>query len=347
MGRKTKPGRRNMLDRYSSQILFPALGEEGQKRLGSSSVVIIGCGGLGATVATLLVRAGIGRVKIIDRDFIEYHNLHRQVLFDEDDINNGLPKAIAAERHLKRINSSIEIEGIVADVNHTNVERLISGADLILDGLDNFEGRFLINDVCLKHEIPWVYGAAISSLGMTMNVIPHQTPCFRCLAFTIPNPKVIQTCDTVGVINPVPFIIGSLESVEAMKILSGTKKINRDLIFIDVWQGSFQHLKTSRRRDCPACRGEYQFLEGEPGLKVTSLCGQDAVQVLSPEVGEVSLEKLAARLRQAGKVTLNEFMIRFKVDDREMVIFPDGRAIIKDTNDESFARGLYTKYIGA
>lgn len=337
-----------MTDRYSRQILFPGIGEEGQRRLGNSCVLVIGCGALGTIIATSLVRAGVGKVRIIDRDFIEYHNLQRQVLFDEDDIRNGLPKAIAAERHLRKANSSVEIEGIVADVNFTNVERLITGADLILDGLDNFETRFLINDVSLKHKIPWVYGGAISSSGMTMNIIPGETPCFRCLHSTVLSPGVVPTCDTAGVISPAPFIIGSLQTAEAMKILVGVKEINRDLIIIDTWTGSFDRLEITRRQDCPACLGRYEFLEGKFGVRTTSLCGQNAVQVLNTETKaeKLSFEELEARLKVVGVVTYNEFMLHFTVDGQEMVIFPDGRAIVKNTTDESLARGLYAKYIG-
>jgi adenylyltransferase/sulfurtransferase len=311
-------------------------------------VLVIGCGALGTIIATSLVRAGVGKVRIIDRDFIEYHNLQRQVLFDEDDIRNGLPKAIAAERHLRKANSSVEIEGIVADVNFTNVERLITGADLILDGLDNFETRFLINDVSLKHKIPWVYGGAISSSGMTMNIIPGETPCFRCLHSTVLSPGVVPTCDTAGVISPAPFIIGSLQTAEAMKILVGVKEINRDLIIIDTWTGSFDRLEITRRQDCPACLGRYEFLEGKFGVRTTSLCGQNAVQVLNTETKaeKLSFEELEARLKVVGVVTYNEFMLHFTVDGQEMVIFPDGRAIVKNTTDESLARGLYAKYIG-
>ena len=203
--------------------MFPAIGEEGQVKLSNGNVVIIGCGALGTNIATLLVRAGVGKVRIVDRDFIEYHNLQRQVLFDEEDIKGGLPKAIAAERHLKKVNSSVEIEGIVADVNYTNVERFCSGAGVILDGLDNFETRFIINDACLKHGIPWVYGGAVSSYGMTMNIIPGGTPCFRCLKGNPAIGGIALTCDTVGIINPAPLIIGSLQSAEAMKILVGAK----------------------------------------------------------------------------------------------------------------------------
>ena len=336
-----------MIDRYSRQTLFPGIGEEGQQKLGSSCVVIIGCGALGTIIATSLVRAGVGKVRIIDRDFIEYHNLQRQVLFSEEDIKAELPKAIAAEKHLKKVNSSVEIEGVVSDVNYTNIERLVTGADLILDGLDNLETRFLINDVSLKHKIPWVYGGAISSYGMTMNIIPHETPCFRCLSASPSGRGIALTCDTAGVISPAPFIIGSLQTAEAMKILVGAEAINRDLIMIDAWKDEFNRFKISRRADCPACRGEYQFLEARFGTRTTSLCGQNAVQVLNPEVREVSFERLAAHLRPVGEVNYNEFMLRFRVDNHEMVIFPDGRAIVKNMNDEAIARGLYAKYIGA
>jgi len=335
-----------MSDRYSRQTLFPGIGEEGQKKLGNSCVVIIGCGALGTIIATSLVRAGVGKVRIIDRDFIEYHNLQRQVLFNEEDIKAELPKAIAAERHLKKVNSSVEIEGIVADVNYTNIERLVTGADLILDGLDNLETRFLINDVSLKHKIPWVYGGAISSYGMTMNIIPRETPCFRCLQASPISRGIALTCDTAGVISPAPFIIGSLQTTEAMKILVGAGEINRDLIMIDVWKDEFTRLKIGHRTDCPACRGEYEFLEARFGIRTASLCGQNAVQVLNPESGEISLKTLATHLEPLGEVSYNKFMLRFRVDSYEMVIFPDGRAIVKNTDDESLARGLYAKYIG-
>ncbi len=258
-----------------------------------------------------------------------------------------LPKAIAAERHLKKVNSSIDIEGVVADVNYTNIERLISGTDLILDGLDNRETRFLINDVSLKHKIPWVYGGAISSYGMTMNIIPGETPCLRCMWHGTTERGLAMTCDTAGVIAPAPFIIGSLQSTEAIKILIGAENINRDLISIDVWTGDFKHLKIARGSDCPSCQGKYEFLDAQFGTRTTSLCGQNAVQVLNPGLKDISFKQLEARLKAVGKVNYNEFMLNFTVDGKEMVIFPDGRAIVKNTADESLARGLYTKYIGA
>jgi len=334
------------INRYSRQILFYGIGQAGQSKLSGSFVVIVGCGALGTIIATTLVRAGIGRIRIIDRDFLEYHNLQRQVIFDEDDVRNQLPKAVAAERHLRKVNSMVEVEGVVADINYTNVERFIYGADLILDGLDNFETRCLVNDACLKHRIPWIYGGAISSYGMTMNVIPGQTPCFRCLHPNVLYRVMLPTCDTEGVIGPAPFIVGSLQSAEAMKILVGADNINQGLISIDAWEGRFTRFRISSRADCPACQGKYEFLEAKFGTRTTSLCGQNAIQVLNPEVKELSLSELATKLKPVGEVSYNQFLLRFRVDDYEMVVFPDGRAIIKNTNDESLARGLYAKYIG-
>ena len=335
-------------DRYSRQIIFPGIGRTGQAKLGKSTVVIIGCGALGTVAAACLARAGIGRLRIVDRDFIEYHNLQRQILFDEDDVRNQIPKAIAAERHLRRVNSSIEIEGIVADVNYRSIERLIAGADVILDGVDNLETRYLINDASLKHRIPWVYGAAVSSDGMTMNIIPGKTPCIRCLFPIMPASGRVPTCDTAGVLSSAPFVIGALQSVEATKILVGAENVNRGLITIDVWTGAFQRLQIddSPSPDCPACQGKYEFLEARFGARTTSLCGQNAVQVVLPGDTELSFEELARRFREIGQVSYNEFMLRFAVDGYETVLFPDGRAIVKGTNDESVAKGLYAKYVG-
>ncbi|MFQ5997630.1 MAG: ThiF family adenylyltransferase [Dehalococcoidales bacterium] len=334
-----------MIERYSRQTLLRELGEKGQKKLGNSSIVVIGCGALGGIIATSLVRAGVGRVKLIDRDLIEYHNLHRQVLFDEEDVKNQLPKAIAAERHLKKVNSSVEVEGVVADVNYANIERLVTGTDLILDGLDNPETRFIINDASLKLKIPWVYGAAITTSGMTMNIIPGEPPCFRCLFPFPPPPGIIATCDRAGVIGVAPYVIGSLQSVEAIKILIGAKGINRDIIYVDVWEGTFHRLKVRPRQDCPACQGRYDFLQVKFGIRTTILCGQNSVQVLDPKVESFPLKELAKQLKLLGKVNLNKSMLRFTVNGHEMVVFPDGRLILRNSLDESLARELYLKYI--
>jgi len=338
---------RRLRDRYSRQTMFSGIGEEGQAKLLSSNVVIIGCGALGGNIATFLVRAGVGKITIVDRDFIEYHNLQRQVLFDEDDIRAQLPKAIAAERRLKRANSTVEIQGIVADVNYTNIEEFCRGANVILDGLDNVETRFLINDVALKHKIPWVYGGAIASQGMTMTIIPGESPCFRCISPILPPPGTTPTCETAGIIGTVPAIIGSIQATEAMKILVGAEDVNRELITVDVWKGTFDHFKVKPRQGCIACSGKYEYLERRFGIKTTSLCGQSrAVQVINTTVTAISLDKLAARLRNVDNVSQNEYMLRFAADDHEITVFPDGRAIINNTIDESQAEELYNKYVG-
>ncbi|HEY41197.1 MAG TPA: thiazole biosynthesis adenylyltransferase ThiF [Dehalococcoidia bacterium] len=336
-----------MMDRYLRQTVFPGLGEEGQRKLSESYVAIIGCGGLGSMIATSLVRAGVGKIRVIDRDFVEYQNLHRQILFDENDIKNELPKAIAAEWHLRRINSSVEVEGVVADVNPGSIEGLISGVDLIMDGLDNYEGRYLINDVSLKHGIPWIYGAAIAASGMTTSIIPGKTPCFRCLSLSAPERSVVGTLETAGILGPVPFIIGSLQSTAAIKLLTGKPEMEQHLTVIDIWQGTFQRLKTGYRKDCPACQGKYEYLEVEPPAETTSLYGQNTIQVLSTSGGEITLSELAKQLARTKEVIYNEFMLRFMADDeREMVVFPDGRALVRNTTDEALAKALYDRYVG-
>ena len=334
-----------MVDRYMRQMLFPAIGNQGQKKLSSSFVTIVGCGALGSIIATALVRAGVGRVRIVDRDFVEYHNLHRQMLFDEEDVKEGLPKAVAAERHLKRVNSTIQIESIVADVNYSNIESIVEGSDLILDGLDNLETRYILNDISMKLKIPWVYGAVVSSQGMTMDILPDDTPCLQCLSSHNATNRIPLTIDTMGVISQAPFIIGSLQSVEAIKILIGAQDINRDLIFIDVWKGLFKRFKVFHNAGCLPCHGTFKFLEAKLGITATILHGQNAVQISSSPANKVSLKELAARLLAVGKVTYNDFMLTLAVDSQEMVVFSDGRAIVKNTVDESLAYGLYTKYI--
>ena len=253
-----------MTSRYSRQTIFPGIGEAGQLKLARSYAVIVGLGALGTVIASSLVRAGVGRVRLIDRDFIEYHNLQRQLLFTEADVAAGLPKAIAGERHLREINSEIEIEGIVTDLNPANAEALTQGADVILDGLDNFETRLLLNDAALKQGIPWVYGGAIGAHGMTLNIIPGQPPCFRCLAGAGDYRGTVATCDTAGVVSPATITIGALEAAAALKILVGTGELRRDILFVDVWAGTFDHLEMKPRPDCPACHGRYEALADKP-----------------------------------------------------------------------------------
>ncbi|UCD54321.1 MAG: ThiF family adenylyltransferase [Dehalococcoidia bacterium] len=338
---------KSLRNRYSRQTRFPRIGEEGQAKLLSSNVVIIGCGALGCTIATLLVRAGVGKIKIVDRDFIEYHNLQRQTLFDEDDIKAQLPKAIAAERHLRKVNSTVEIQGVVADANYKNIEEFCRGADVILDGLDNFETRFLINDVALKHKIPWIYGGAIASYGMTMSIIPDVPPCLRCTYSILPSPETLPTCETAGIVGTVPAIIGSIQATETMKILLEAKEINRELIIIDVWKETFDRIKINPGEDCPACHGKYEFLDKKFNIRATSLCGQSrAVQVVNTGVKAFTLDELAIRLKNVGNIVQNEYMLRFNADNYEVTVFPDGRAIIKNTIDEEKAKEVYNKYVG-
>ncbi|MDI6857477.1 MAG: ThiF family adenylyltransferase [Dehalococcoidia bacterium] len=327
-------------------MIFPGIGRAGQEKLARSTAVIVGCGALGTVTAASLARAGVGSLRIIDRDFIEYHNLQRQVLFDEEDVRMKVPKAIAAERHLRAANSEIEVEGVVADVNCRNVERLVRGADVIVDGLDNLETRYLLNDASQKLGIPWIYGAAVASCGMMMAIVPGRTPCIRCL-FPLPPPVGRNaTCDTAGVVNAAPMLVGALQAAETIKLMLGVETMG--LVSVDVWSGQFSRLDVIPRPspDCPACQGRYDFLDMQTGARTTSLCGQNSVQVLRPADELLSFEELARVLRPLGDVEYNEFMLTFSVDGYEMVVFLDGRAIVKGTDDESVARGLYSKYIG-
>ena len=334
------------LERYSRQIVLPEIGSEGQKRLSKSSVAIIGCGALGSAAAQLLVRAGVGRIRVIDRDFVELSNLQRQILYNEEDVRSGHPKAIVCAEKLRKINSSIEIEPVVDDVNPRNVEELIEGVDLVIDGLDNFETRFLINDVALKNHIPWIYAAAISTYGMTMNIIPGETACLRDLISTPPPPGSLPTCETAGILNSVPIAIASIEVTEAIKILLGKDYRRNEALFWDLWNGELLRIKVSRRKDCPACvKGEYEYLAGK-GSKTVTLCGANAVQIRPDKRVDIDLRSLAERMQKLGKVKLTPYVLYFYVNSYEISVFPDGRAIIKGTTEENVARSLYSKYIG-
>jgi molybdopterin-synthase adenylyltransferase len=334
-------------DRYSRQSLFPGIGVEGQAKLKQSFAVVVGCGALGGVIASGLVRAGVGRVRLIDRDFLEYHNLPRQILYTEADIEQNLPKAIAAERHLREANSEVEIEGVVADFTHTNAEKLLEGAGVIVDGLDNFEARFLINDVALKLRIPWVYGGAVASMGMTATFLPGDGPCFRCMMSSPPVGGAV-TCDTAGVVNAVPWIVGSYQVAEALKILIGSPAVSRDLLVLDVWERSVDMLPLSSwaDSDCPACHGDYEFLAGNTGTRVTSLCGQNAVQIWNLGSG-LPVAEIRQRLSALGPVEGNDMMTRFKIGEQELVVFYDGRVVVRGTRDIEQARALYAKYIGS
>jgi molybdopterin/thiamine biosynthesis adenylyltransferase len=335
-------------DRYSRQTLFRPIGKEGQEQLASSSVAIIGCGALGTVLANNLGRAGIGRLVIADRDYIELNNLQRQILFDEDDIARRLPKAVAAAEKLHRVNSTTKIEALVEDINADGIESLVQDVDLVLDATDNFETRYLLNDVCVKFERPWIYSGVIASYGVTMNIVPGDTPCLRCIFPDMPLPGTTATCDTAGVLNGIVGAIAGVASTEALKLLLKSDRLCRAMFWMDVWENTSERIELPRQPDCPACgQHHYEFLDSLGGTSSTSLCGRNAVQVRGGRKGDkINLSNLAERLQPVGQVSFNEFLLRFIVDDYELTIFPDARAIIKGTNDEQVARSIYARYIG-
>lgn len=337
--------------RYSRQILFKSIGEDGQQQLLNRKVLIIGCGGLGSVSAVLLARAGVGYLRIIDRDFIELDNLQRQILFDENDIREGLPKAIAAKHKLEKINSTITVEAMVEDVNRFNIEAILEKMDLVIDATDNFETRFLVNDACIKHHLPWIYGACVEAYGISMNIIPGKTPCLRCVIENMPPPGSQPTCETVGIINPIVNLIASVQCAETLKILTGNfDQLRHDLITIDLWKNQIQSIDISninKAKNCPVCNyKQFEILAGKVGTTFTSLCGRNAVQILPFQKTEIDLMQLAIKLSVFGDPIYNDYFLKFQVEPYELNIFPDGRAIIKGTTDGGIARGLYNKYVG-
>src|SRR5579872_2684579 len=350
-----------LFERYSRQILFSEIGEAGQQRLLGSSAVLVGCGALGTALANLLVRAGIGKLRIVDRDFVEPSNLQRQTLFEESDACEALPKAVAAERRLRAINSGVTVEGIVADIGPKNAEDLLRGFPLILDGTDNFETRFLLNDVAIHLGAPWIYAAVVASYGVTLTVRPGQTACLACAlesggassgAPTDDGSRAAagadDTCDTVGVLGAAAGVIASIEAAEAIKLLVGkTESLGGRLVSFDVWSGRYQSVRVARNPECRACvRRDFRYLEGDAQPRLT-MCGRDSVQIHERR-RQLDLPALGRRLAQTvAEVRENGFLLRFRVPPYEMTVFADGRAIIKGTRDTSIARSLYARYIGA
>jgi molybdopterin-synthase adenylyltransferase len=353
-----EPGER---DKYSRQILFAGIGEAGQEALLRSSAAIVGCGALGTVAANLLVRAGVGRIRIIDRDFVDASNLQRQTLFEESDARDALPKAVAAERRLRGINSGVVIEGIVADLTPTNADELLSGFSVILDGTDNFETRLLLNDAAISLGVPWIYAAAVGSYGVTMTVRPGESACLACLLESGGSPAnggdgtatamagVEATCDTAGVLNAAVGVIASIEAAEAIKLLAGKPEaLNNRLVSCDVWTGKFQSIGIARNPDCRACvHREFRYLQGEAQPHIT-MCGRDSVQIHERH-RRLDLSELGRRLASASaaEVRNNDFLLRFRVAPYELTVFADGRAIIKGTKDPAIARSLYARYVGA
>jgi molybdopterin-synthase adenylyltransferase len=338
-----------MPERYSRQILFAPVGAEGQRRIRQARALVVGCGALGSAQVEALARAGLGRLRIVDRDFVEESNLQRQTLFSERDARERLPKAVAAARRVAEINSEVAVEAEVADVNAGNVERLVDACDVVLDATDNFATRYLVNDACVKHGVAWVYGAAVGSYGVTMTVRPRASPCLRCVFEDVPPAASAPTCDTAGVIMPVVAVVAAVQVAEALKLLAGRgESLHRSLMQFDVWRNEWRRIRlTGRAPDCPTCAlGRYDTLEAEAGDLATVLCGRDAVQVTPRAAAQVDLEALAARLRAAGEVKVNPYLVRLRAGDYELTVFADARAIVRGTDDINLARSLYARYVG-
>ncbi len=336
-------------ERYARQTLFTGIGPAGQEKLSQARVLIVGCGALGSVLANNLARAGMGHLRIVDRDYVEGNNLQRQVLYEEDDVRQGMPKAFAAAARLRRINSLVTVEPLATDVTAENIEELLEGVDLVLDGTDNFETRYLLNDACLKAGIPWIYNGVIAAYGVTLTVLPHDTACLRCIFPERPLPGTTPTCDTVGVLNGIVGVIAGMASTEALKLIVGSDKLVRGMTWIDLWENTFERIELPRMDDCPACgQGDYEYLDAPLDESGTSLCGRNAVQVRPPRGTKATLDlaELAERLTPVGEVATNDFLLRLKVDGYDLTIFPDARAIIKGTDDPAVARTVYARYVG-
>jgi adenylyltransferase/sulfurtransferase len=359
--------------RYHRQMLLPGFGQEGQRRLRDSTALLMGCGALGCLIGDLLARAGVGHLVIVDRDVVELTNLQRQVLFDEHDVAEAMPKAQAAKRRLERVNTDLRVTAIVDDLHFDNIERYAAGADVIVDGLDNFETRYLANDYAVKHGTPYIYGGAVGTTGAAYTILPHTpggaapwekiqggsraTPCFRCLFEEAPAPGTTPTCDTVGVLASAVTVIASIQAAETLKVLTGNfEHASPYLLNIDVWHNTISQLKVAgayERGDCPCCKQRrFEYLDGERGSGAATLCGREAVQLRHKQnSGTLDLQEVAARLRAHGKVLASAYMLRAEIVENGkayvLSLFPDGRAIVHGTSETSIARSIYSKYVGA
>lgn len=340
------------MERYSRQLLFAPIGEQGQAKLMKARVAIVGMGALGTVLANHMVRAGVGFIRLIDRDFVEASNLQRQMLYDEADAEASEPKAIAAAKRLRQANSLVALEPVVADLHPANAEALLSGVDLILDGTDNFAVRFLINDVSLKHGIPWIYGGAVSSRGVSMTIVPGETPCLRCIFGQAPAQGTAETCDTAGVIGPIIHTVASHQATEAFKLLVGAHaQLNRKMVHWDLWfnQHAAVDVSKSRKADCPACgQGQYDYLQQEMAEDtIQTLCGRNSVQIQPVQPGSFDLAHWADKWKPLGSVELNPFLLKFQPSEAlTLILFSDGRLIVQGTDDPVAAKSLYSRYIG-
>lgn len=340
------------VQRYSRQILCAPIGEAGQRKLLSSRVLLVGCGALGCGIADTLVRAGVGFLRIVDRDLIELSNLQRQILFDEDDVRESLPKAEAARRKLARINSGVRVEAAVLHLDHENIHDLAEDVDLLIDGTDNFETRFLINDYAVRNRRPWVYGACVGTTGMSLTILPGQTPCLRCVFDEPPPAELNGTCDTAGVLGPVASMVASFQSIQAIKILTGhLDAVERRLLRFDAWTGrtTWVDVSGATANDCPCCkRAEFEYLRGKHAGRTVTLCGRNAIQVYPGRRVTINLDDLAKSLRSIGAtVQHNPLLVKAAIEQYELTVFADGRAVVKGTDQPERARAVYARYVGA
>lgn len=340
------------LDRYSRQMRYAPLGRAGQERLAAGRALVCGCGALGSAIANTLVRAGVGMVRVVDRDFLELSNLQRQLLYDEADVAAGLPKAIAAANKLRAINSQVEIEPVVADVTHKNIADLADDVQVIVDGSDNFEVRFLVNDYSLSSGTPWVYGGSIGAEGQSMTIVPGQSACLACLIPEPPPPGVTPTCDTAGILGPAVNLVAAIQAAEALKLLSGnTDAVSKQLTIVDLWTNRLRQVDLGKLRAAGTCRTcgqrDFVWLDGRRGSKSAILCGRNAVQLRPDGHQSLDLESLAKNLENVGSVMQNEYLLQLQTDRHTITLFPDGRAIIAGTDDERTARSVFAQLIGS
>ncbi len=334
--------------RYIRQEIFEPIGPEGQRRISASSAVVVGCGALGTHIANSLARSGVGRLRIIDRDFVELDNLQRQVLFDEDDARRRTPKAVAAALRLRQANSEIVLQPQVADVTPANVEALIAGCDAVMDGADNVETRLLLNDACLKAGTPYVFGGAVGATGMTMAVVPGRTPCFRCLMPEPPEPGTAPTAATAGILHSTVAAVAALQCTAALRLLTGTFDAAGVLLCVDVWEQELARMDVPRLPDCPACgRGDYEFLARRPEAEAAAVPGTCSVRLPAGAGGAVSLARLVERWAGVGEVVANEWLASLRVGEHELIVFADGRALVKGTGDVAEALALRGRYVAA
>lgn len=340
------------LNRYSRQMRFAPLGEAGQRRLGGSRVLVCGCGALGSAIANTLVRAGVGAVRMVDRDYLELSNLQRQVLYDEADVAAGLPKVVAAANKLRAINSEVEIDPVVADVTHRNIAELADDCDVLVDGADNFEVRFLLNDYCLSSGKPWVYGGVIGAEGQSMTIVPGETACLACLLSEPPPAGATPTCDTAGVLAPAVNLIAAIQSAEALKLLSGNRvALSRRLAMVDLWENRLRHVDLAKLSESDACRAcgqrDFVWLDGRRGSKSAILCGRNAVQIRPDVDKKLDLDAIAQSLTGVAQVFVNDYLLRAETGEYMLTLFPDGRAIVAGTDDVGVARGVLAQWVGS